>query len=166
MEEKKSKPIFKRVWFWILVIVIIGGLGSVLGGKSGNKTSQTVKEAETKEKPAEKKIEYTPVTVEEMFEALDNNAAAASDKYKGKYVSVTGRLSNIDSDGNYINLTVLDENDYEHMFSNAQCFIKNDEQLQVVKGMSTGQTVVVNGKVKDVGEVLGYSIDIDSLAAK
>ena len=44
-------------------------------------------------------MEYTAYSVNEMMADLDNNAASASDKYKGQYLEITGRLSNIDSDG-------------------------------------------------------------------
>ena len=41
--------------------------------------------------------------------------------------------------------------------------IKNDEQLEKIKGLSKGDAITVKGKVTDVGEVLGYYIDIDSI---
>ena len=43
------------------------------------------------------------------------------------------------------------------------CYIKNDEQLDKVKSMSVDQEVTVRGKITEVGEVLGYSLDIDSI---
>lgn len=36
---KSKKPIYKRVWFWLLVIVIIAAIGSQLGNKGGNTPS-------------------------------------------------------------------------------------------------------------------------------
>ncbi len=34
--EKFKKPLFKRVWFWILIVVLVAGIGGALGGgKSG-----------------------------------------------------------------------------------------------------------------------------------
>ena len=84
----------------------------------------------------------------------------ASDTYKDKYFAVTGRLSNIDSSGKYISL--VDIND-ELSFNCIQCNIKSDEQLEKVKKMTTGDTVTVRGKITDVGEFLGYTMDIDSI---
>ena len=43
-----------------------------------------------------------------------------------------------------------------------QCYIKNDEQKKAVSEMNVGQDIIVRGKCTDVGEVLGYSLDIDS----
>ena len=42
------------------------------------------------------------VSVEELQEALDNNAAAAKDTYYGKNVEIKGKLGTIDSDLDYI----------------------------------------------------------------
>ena len=41
------------------------------------------------------------------------------------------------------------------------CYIKSDEQLDKIKELSTGDDVTVGGKVTNVGEIMGYSIDID-----
>ncbi len=89
---------------------------------------------------------------------LESNAAAAKDKYMDKYVEITGELSNIDSDGNYISLT--DPGD-EWDLVGIMCYIETDEQLDKVKALSTGDDVTVGGKVTNVGEIIGYSIDID-----
>ena len=161
---KVKKPIFKRVWFWILIVLVVGGIAAAGSGGSDKSSTETAT-SETSGQQEQEKIEYTPVSVEELLEALDENAAAASDQYKGQYVEVTGRLSNIDSSGDYISLSVLDENDWEHMFSDVQCFIKSDQQLETVKSLKKGDTIAVRGKITDVGEILGYSLDIDRIAA-
>ena len=98
--------------------------------------------------------------METLFDALESNAANASDTYKGQYLAVSGVLGTIDSDGSYI---ALESTNDSYMFQSVQCYIKNDEQLQKVKSLSKGDSLTVKGKVKDVGEVLGYSLDIDSI---
>lgn len=127
----------------------MGGSGDSDSSSSDGSSSQ-----------AEQKIEYTAVTVDEMTDALDNNAVAASDKYDGKYLEITGRLSVIDSDGSYISL--VDTHD-DWAVIGVTCYIKNDEQLEKVKSMSIDQEVTVQGKITDVGEVFGYYLDIDSI---
>ena len=64
-----------------------------------------------------------------------------------------------DSDGKYIGI----DSDNEWSFVNIQCFIKNDEQKSQVMDMTGGDTITIRGKYKDVGEVLGYTIDIESI---
>ena len=173
---KVSKPIYKKVWFWILIgILVLGIIGAASGsGSQGTASKDTQKEAAVQEDSAsadesssqesspkeEESIEYTDVTVDQMTDTLDNNPAAASDEYKGKYVSVTGRLSTIDSSGKYISLADIND---EWNVIGVTCYIKNNEQLEQVKQMSMGQEVTVRGKITSVGEILGYSLDIDAI---
>ena len=93
-----------------------------------------------------------------MDKDLENNAASAKDKYEEQYIEITGKLSVIDSDGKYISLTDLDD---EWDLVEIMCYIESDEQLDEVKELSTGDDVTVGGKVTNVGEIIGYSIDID-----
>ncbi|MBE6041343.1 MAG: zinc-ribbon domain-containing protein [Clostridiales bacterium] len=162
---KNKKPIYKRVWFWILVAVLVLGIGGAAGGSGGSDDSSTASsteqsEAATEEKQEEPKIEYQDVSVETLFEELDNNAMNASDNYKGQYLSITGVLGTIDSNGSYF---ALESDNDNYMFQSVTCYIKNDEQLEKVKTLSKGDTITVKGKVTDVGEVLGYYLDIDSI---
>lgn len=163
---KNKKPIYKRVWFWILAVILVLGIGGAAGGSGGGDTGSTAdSSAGTQaEQPVaeteEEKIEYTEVTTDELSDALEANAMNASDTYKGNYYAVTGRLSNIDASGKYISL--VDIND-QLSFNVIQCFIKSDDQLEKVKGMAVDDTVTVRGKITDVGELLGYQLNIDSI---
>lgn len=40
---------------------------------------------------------------------------------------------------------------------------KNDEQREIVKTLSRDDVIVVKGKIKGVGEVLGYFLDITEI---
>ena len=44
-----------------------------------------------------------------------------------------------------------------------QCYIKNDEQKAQVANLSKGDVITVKGKIKSIGELMGYSLDIDSI---
>lgn len=37
----KKKPFYKRIWFWILAIIVIFAIGGAIGGGSGSDTSST-----------------------------------------------------------------------------------------------------------------------------
>ena len=102
---------------------------------------------------------YTPVEITTLFDDLTNNALLAKSTYKGAYVSVRGRLSNIDASGKYISIS-SDKNDYDHLFNSIQCYIKTEEVKKAVMGMATDSWITVKGKITDVGEILGYSMDI------
>jgi len=141
---------------WILIAVVVFCIfGAMAGGSDEGNSSGS--NSGTKE--SEKKVEYTVCTVNEMISALEGNAASASDKYKDKYLEVTGRLNVIDSSGDYISIYPDDE----FALTGVQCFVQNDEQLNIVKQLNKGDQVTVRGKCTNVGEVLGYSLDIDSI---
>ena len=108
---KIKKPIYKRVWFWILAVLIVACIGGGIGGSKGSGGSGSAKKESAPEKKEE--ITYTAVTVEDV-----------------------------------------------------QCYIKNDDQMDIIKTMATGDEIVVKGKVTSVGEVIGYAMDIDELSAK
>ena len=149
-----KKPIYKRVWFIILCIIVVFAIIGAAAGDGDNPRADN-----SGNKPAEEEvIEYTGYDIANMNADLESNAAAAKDKYMDKYVEITGELSNIDSDGNYISLTDPDD---EWDLVGIMCYIETDEQLDEVKELSTGDDVTVGGKVTNVGEIIGYSIDID-----
>ncbi len=157
----KKKHTLRNV---IIVLVILGIIGAATGGKKSNTsttsdsaTTTVAQKAETE--PTTEAIEYVAYTIDEMVTDLKANAMTASDKYKGQYIEVTGKLSTIDSSGKYISL--LPDEDFA--LTGIMCYIKTDEQKEAIKKMTKGDTVTLRGKCKDVGEVMGYSLDIDSI---
>ena len=162
---KNKPPIYKRWWFIaiivIIVLAVIGGSGS--SDSSGSTSSTATSKTAVSSSSSEAAIEYTAYTVTELSEDLNSNALKAADKYKGQYVELTGRLSVIDSNGKYV--SIVDSTD-EWAITGVQCYIKDDEQKQVVMDMSIGDEIVVKGKITDVGEVLGYFLDMTETPVK
>lgn len=158
--KKKQGGILKWI---IIVILVIAVLSALAGGgdEKENGTSSTNQNQKTeKNQEEQKEIEYIPCSVAEMMETLEGNALKAESTYQDQYVEITGRLSNIDSDGKYISLVA--END-EWAILGVQCYLTTDEQKEQVMEMSTDDIVTLRGKIKSVGEVLGYSLDVDSI---
>lgn len=174
--RKKQGGIGKII---LIVLVALFLLGSFGGSEEESKTTsetvadnsevaskvETVENAsqETEEVPQETEvveIVYTPCKVDEMMDMLKENALKAEKTYQDQYLEITGRLSVIDSDGNYISLYPLND---EWTFTGVQCFIQNEEQLNKVLEMRIGDTVTLKGKIKSIGEVIGYTMDIDSI---
>jgi RNA polymerase subunit RPABC4/transcription elongation factor Spt4 len=142
----------KLKWIFLAIIVICIAATAMGGGEDGgNGKARTVSE--------KKKITYKKYHVNEMVKDLEENAANASDKYKGKYLQITGKLENIDSDMAYI--TLGSNNTISLTF--VQCYIKDEAQEEAVKKMSKGDRVTLKGKCTDVGEVMGYALDIDKI---
>ncbi len=152
-----KKEIYKQWWFWLIIIfwffVIVGALGedtetnSNTSNNSGSQNSTPT-------------IEYTKVDIDDMENELENNAAAASEKYKGKYLEVTGRLGTIDSSLKYFSLeSPTDKWDLTGIY----CRLKDSKTREFVKTLSRNQIISVKGQITDVGEVLGYYMNVDEI---
>ncbi len=167
---KNGKPIFKKWWFWVIIavviIAIVGGSGSdSKNDTSANSTSKetTVQTNEKKQEDIQEDIEYEQYDVTQLFAALDENALRAQNDYKGKYVEITGYLGTVDSSGKYFGLEAS-PNNYDYMFKSVHCTLKkNSGQLEQIMNINKGDKIVVRGKISDVGEVLGYYLDVDSI---
>lgn len=166
---KMKKPFYKRVWFIVLAVFVLIGIISKLGG--GDNTDNTkstphkaVEETQDEANNEEaEEITYKQVDAGQMLQELGDNALKASDEYTDQYVEVTGKIYNIDSSGKYVNIDGIND---EFTMTGIMCSIKNDDQKSVVANASKGQTVTVKGKVTKVGEVMGYSLDIDEIVAQ
>lgn len=165
-KEKKKGSCLKTALIVVVVLVILGAIGSTMDDSDDKAKDATdkkeattpTKEEETPKEPEE--ITYTTVDVATLMDALDANAMNASDTYKDQYLEITGKLNVIDSSGKYISLTPADD---EYAILGVQCYIKNEEQKSAVSGMTVGDIVTLRGKCKDVGEIMGYALDIDSI---
>ena len=159
---KASRPWFKKKRFWLLaalaVLVVAGALGG--GGEQEPSSSQAGQNPAASQHADDAPSAQTPivVTADKMITDLQENALTASDTYKGKRVTVTGVVSNIDASGAYIN--VRGKNEFE--LSSIQVNLQ-DEQRDAVSGLSVGDKVKATGQVTDVGEVMGYSVDAESI---
>lgn len=145
----------------ILALIIIGGIGSALGGGGGSKTTTADSNKATTSAPASQQPKADPmvVTADKLVEDLKSNALNASNTYKGKYVEVTGKLSNIDSNGKYFSVSPMNDN---FSMTNILCNI-TQEQKDAVSKFTKDQKVTVIGTITDVGEVMGYSLKVESI---
>ena len=164
-------------WFALVfcaIYLLIGG-GTILGssGSSANDTtsnntqtseiivtttpSETVVETPSSEEVV---IEYQQVEANLLLTTLEENALRAENTYQDAYLEITGELSVIDSDGQYIGIK---RTDGEISFVNIQCYITEESQLDKVLEMNIGDTIIVKGQVTDIGEILGYMVNIHDL---
>jgi len=150
---KVKKPIYKKIWFWILVVIVI----AIIGSASGNKENEPSTTSTTPNK-AQEEIVYETVDLQTMFDELSNNAMKAEKSYQNKYIEFQCKIDNFDSDGDYIGVEPVNASEWN--FINAMCYIKNDTQEDFLIQKSVGDIITIKGKVTSIGEVLGYSIDI------
>jgi len=158
---KNKKPVYKRVWFIALIIIVVAAVIGSVGG-SDEPTADTPDNGAGNTE-AKQEITYTAYDVDQLVNDLDDNAMRAEETYQDQYVELTGKLSVIDSDGSYISIEPLYE---EFSFTSVTCNFTDEEQKDVAMNLSVGDTIVVKGQITDVGEIMGYSIDIDSISAK
>lgn len=168
-----------------IVLVVLIALGAVFGGGSDDKGSSSSKsdgevtqeqaaDEEKDEKSKDKKsdkeeqakeeeaaepepVEYQNVDINTLFETLSNNPLNAKKTYEGTTIRIAGVLKNIDASGDYFSLG----NGDEWSFDSLMCYIKDDETLDKIASSSMGDTITVCGTVTSVGEILGYSMDVD-----
>jgi len=148
---------------WLIIIIIIIVLGLLFSGGSDDETLDSSNDTNNDSSQTIETIEYIKVSKDDLDEALENNAAAAKDTYNKKYVEVTGKLGTIDSNLSYIVL-MSSTNDWD--FNGIHCTIKNNEQKNIVKTLIKDQEITIKGKITDVGEALGYYLDITEIIVK
>ena len=144
-------------------LVIIGALGSVTGGNSNNKISdskQTSVSVEDSNKQTNVSTENSNkkqmepelnISATELINAYNENEVKADKMYKGKIVEVNGIVDAIDSGIDDKAVVRLSDGD-EFSFDKVSCYIDNDNQNKACE-LEKGQNVTIIGKAD--GEVIG-----------
>ncbi len=160
------KNIFKKWWIWtiifVVVVVAIVGSSSSTTENTGDTTVADTSTVATTTEDTTATLVYEKVDLQQMMDDLDANALKAEKDYQDKYIQITCKISNFDSDGKYISVEPVDADEWN--FNTAICDIKNDAQLNFLLEKSVGDIVTIEGKVTSIGEVLGYSINIDQIS--
>lgn len=142
----RKKQGMSKILIVVIVLVVLGILSSLGGGKD-------------KKDEVPEKITYTAVDIQTMYDDLESNPAAASDKYKDAYIEFSGSMDVIDSDLKYISLFPTEG----IHFVGVRCNLNGDAQKDLVKSAVKGDIITVKGKCTQVGEVLGYTVDVKEL---
>lgn len=106
--------------------------------------------------------DYEEVTGKVLIDALESNAAKASKVLTGKKLKIIGgKLDTIDSDGTQFTL------DCGELFMNTiHCSLKDSSVAQKqLYEFQKGQPITVYGTVENVGEILGYFVEVDCIEA-
>lgn len=157
---KNKKPVFTKWWFWLIIAIIIVSAFGSNSSTSSESTSGKASAQSSTSTEATIPVEYTTVSVSQMMEDLKGNAMKAQNTYKNQYLEISGKLSTIDADGKYISLTPSDD---PFAFIGVHCTLTNDTQKDQVMNMKEDDVVTLRGKCTDVGEVMGYTLKIDSI---
>ena len=127
-----------------------------------NDEERAAREAEkaAEEAAARAAIEYTDVDASQLVNDLNANAMVAKETYEGGDYRIYGVVRNIDASGDYISIRPADN---PYTLTSIQCYVKYDDTLEAIRQLSADQEVVVCGKITRVGEIMGYSVDINRI---
>ena len=133
-------------------LVIIGALGSITGGNSNNKISDSKQTSVSNENSNKKQMEpELNISATELINAYKENEIKADKMYKGKIVEVNGIVDAIDSGIDDKAIVRLSDGD-EFSFDNVQCCIDDENQDKACE-LKKGENVTIIGKAD--GEIAG-----------
>jgi hypothetical protein len=102
VQSKKSSSAAKGCGVILLVLVVLAIIGAVFGDKKAGVASNTAQPAADASTAATAEVDAadaaTKVTVTQLFNAYDNNEAAAQRAFDGRSLLVTGTLDKVDLD--------------------------------------------------------------------
>ena len=165
---KDSRCFFSRHKVLTVIggLVIIGALGSVTGGNSNNKisdskqTSVSVEDSNKQTNASNKnsnKKQMEPelsISATELINAYNENEVKADKTYKGKIVEVNGIVDGIDSDIEDKAVVRLSDGD-EFSIYTVSCYIDDENQDNACE-LKKGENVTIIGKAD--GEIIGEPV--------
>jgi hypothetical protein len=165
---KAQRPAWKkkRVILPLALLLIIGISLASSGGDTGTdgintaNTDANEPAAPAADKPAAEPAEPAIETSsKEMIALLEGNALKAKNTYDGKRVTVTGFVGSIDASGKYFS---LDPEPDAFVLTGVQVQTGKEFQDQLAN-FDKNQPVTVTGKITNVGEVMGYTLEAETI---
>ena len=156
---------FKRHKKLTAVIVAVLLIGSYSSERDKEKVATppvaSVQKQTPKQEREQAEKQYIETNAAAMLTELEQNAMRAKKTYNGKDVIIYGaRVYNIDSDGDYINVCGEDN---DMAITGIIVEVCGEEQRNWVEALSVGQVISIQGRITDVGEVLGYSLKLEKI---
>ena len=150
----------KALLLIMVTLVAISCITGCGGGSSGGKSSSATQSQAPKQK------NYAEANINQLLQEAKDNAAKANRAYKGKDVKIIGgEIKNIDSDVKYISLDSSTAGLMEYGMLSVRCDINNEKLKDKVLDFKKEQAVIVYGTIKEVGDLMGYSMVLDNIEA-
>jgi hypothetical protein len=140
--EKVKKSVFKRWWFWA-IIVIIGVVIAVNQGKDD--ITASTKSGSTSSVSTVTKEKAIVVKAEDLAAAFDENEIKGNKLYKDKLAEITGIVSDIGESLGQTYVVLSSGKDFS--ITNVQCFFKDDNEISKVAEIKKGTKVTIIGKI-------------------
>lgn len=172
----KKKPFYKRVWFWILVVIVVIGVGSSMGGSKDSKSSSSSSSNASNNSSKISKANFDKINVSDS----DGTSTSDVESLFGKKASSTSTqtIENTESkmytwdkvkDGDMLSNVIIG-------FSNDRAISKSISGLKVTRDSKISLadfSSITNGMTKsdvekkfdkpngyDVTNIAGYSSEI------
>ncbi len=166
MNETQKKPFYKKWWFWVIIAVLVIGIGSsgVERGKTVSTDSGATEQADSSgaqqqaEAPAETVTEAPDVpeitvSAKDLIAAYSNNELKGDQLYKDKLAEITGTVSDVSVvlGSTYL---LLDDDDIM-TFEMVQCYFTDEAEINKLAEISKGSQITI------VGRIDGKSVYVD-----
>lgn len=103
-----------------------------------------------------------PYTADELLQELSSNALRAQKTFLNQYIELTGKITSFDSSGAYFVLGPTGDTYYATPIT---CIISDETLLDTILEANIGDVATIRCQVTDVGEFLGYSVNILEITA-
>jgi len=153
---KKRHPLL----IGLAVLIVFSALAGSSGDSDEPKKVENAGTVQSSAAVTPVQNEYQLVKIEEMKSSLESNALKAEKTYQDMYIEVAGHLQTIDSDGDYVTITATDDT---FDLIGLHCEITDDAQIDFILEKTVGDEVTVKGQVTNIGEVLGYVVEIHEI---
>lgn len=142
-----KKPLFRKWWFWLGIVVIVGIIGSQIGKKDkgaaatgGESTTPLASTDQPVKKTEAKPIE---VTAKDYYDSYESNEVNADAKYKGKAIAITGEVDGVSKTFGIVSVN-LKAAEY---IKEVRCKLKADaDAASIVKGQTVTLVGIGDGK--------------------
>ncbi len=138
-QDKPKKQLYKKWWFWVVIIFVLGVIGSI-----GDSSKPMVANSPTPVATEQPKA-VIKVTALALSTAYKDNEVAADAKYKGQTVEITGTVDTIGKDILDTPYIALATTQYA-IIDRVQCMFSKSDETQLAT-VSKGQNITLRGEV-------------------
>ena len=166
MNTKEKKPWFKKWWVWVLIVVVLIGVGGAMGGEKNNTATNTGNSGGSQSEKTEEKTEFKvgetasfddkSITVTEVQRNYDTGNQFAQPESGKEFVIVTVQITN-NSD------STLDYNTFEFKMQDSNGVQQNEAFSALTEGKLNSGSLAKGGKV--TGK-LAYEVPKDDAGLK
>jgi hypothetical protein len=152
MEQSSTpKPLWKKWWFWLAVVVALGVIGRLSGGDETTVTAED-KSGSASTSPAKMTTPTADVEVsaETYFSDYEGNELAADAKYKDKVIKITGKVNGVRKTLGTVYIDLESSNQFLQVY----CSMKDESEAASVSKGSLVTLIGVGG-----GKTLTPTVD-------